>query len=974
VWVLQREDSPTDLQTTKAKPTDSAVGGDGEYVGGRLSGQALEEGTQNSAAKVMGAATEQVVKQQGSRQSVVSASQAATDEPGEKPEIEGRTNGTLTVEDLGSKLAAAIEQEKLTVEEAFDAIAQHYGEMSLFDFAAAIVRVKMCDDFMMVRNLFEMLRSSDSVGAGIASKDKWCSVLGKVCASRVNLETESETSIDMAKGDAHLEEHSYEGDDTGRGRLYRSPEERKSRTLCHFSVALAVQCKDSLMGIDFFAQDKTDFPASDLQAIVREWQLDLSATDVDNLVSELSPTETRVSKSNWDLALAREVAGGQSLIKILTGVASAMLWDVRTPYTTFLSKVESQLDQHAKATLAPQCISKIDLVELNDTWQFCLSEKELDLWFRYLDSSHTGRIPLQSWLRSLQPFYAAINAMSQCLHRLHAQMEHTDPASSSSFFDLFDRNKNGELTPEELMTHLKDTFKSEVLEPDEQCHETHMSIFHQHLTYFTDGSDNDPAIINPSFWSAGFDLIECSASMFKSEKNYSKIFDESKRAIAIEQVAALALSRKENVLQVLTKLGTEDKVDVRKILGIDSDTSIGVQWQLLRRFGEAAPQIDAHMSGSSCLEFLQDVASAVVTLRDKMAVRGASLLGVLLASHKISIEVAFDAFRANQEHITFSRFREIMRRLAPDFGAESPRIESLFLSMCDLTHENSKDQPHVCKAELEKVLKKTAGRLSNKHLERVLMQTSSSDQHESEKDGMTGGERQRLRDVFFDSKSDENLAGVDKSDRLEQNSLFINNKQLRRSLSKMGVFVINDVLEDREPVINKRETEKPRVNRRRGRRGDWNSKLGEDKSEDLRNAVTLWKFEREVERSRLSSTFEQMKLHSVFADALCDEIQPEKGMCTPLALHQLQSTHLLSWLLSLGEKRLKELLGRTYDLKRGDIVDKVASGILQFYTRQGSQTNMSMNSKYSTWAGTFGSKLRKGRFGKLGKISDRIRV
>jgi hypothetical protein len=971
--VLQREHIPADLQTKNAKPTDSAAGGDGEYVGGSFSGQELEEGTQNSTAKVVDAATEQVVKQQGSRQSVVSASQAATDEPGENPEIEGRTNGTLTVEDLASRLAAAIEQEKLTVEEAFDAIAQHYGEMSLFDLAAAIARVNMCGDFMTVEKLFERFRSSDSVGAGIASKAKWCSVLGKVCESRVNLETESETSIDMAKGDADLEEHSYEAFDTGRGRLYRSPEERKSRTLCHFSVALAVQCKDSLMGIDFFAKDKIDFPASDLHAIVREWQLDLSATDVDSLVSELFPTETRVSKSNWDPALAREVAGGQSLIKILTGVASAMLWDVRTPYNTFLSKVESQLDRHAKATLVPQCISKIDLVELNDTWQFCLSEKELDLWFRYLDSSHTGRIPLQSWLRSLQPFYAAINAMSQCLHRLNARMEHTDPASSS-FFDLFDRNKNGELTPEELMTYLKDTFKSEVQEPDEQCHETHMSIFHQHLTYFTDGSDNDPAIVHPSYWSAGFDLIECSASMFKSEKNYSKIFDEYKRAIAIEQVAALALSRNENVLQVLTKLGTEDKVDVRKFLGIDSDTSVGVQWQLLRRFGEAAPQIDAHVPGFSCPEFLQDVASAVVTLRNKMAVRGASLLGVLLASHKISIEVAFDAFRANQEHITFSRFREIMRRLAPDFGAESPRIESLFLSLCDLTHENSKDKPHVCKAELEKVLKKTAGRLSNKHLERVLMQTSSSDQQESEKDGMTGGERQRLRDVFFDSKSDEHPAGVDKSDRLEQNSLFINNKQLRRSLSKLGVFVINEVLEDGEPVIKKRETEKLRVNRRRFRRGDWNSKLGEDRSEDLRNAVTLWKFEREVERSRLSSTFEKMKLHSVFADALCDEMQPEKGMCTPLALHQLQSTHLMSWMLSLGEKRLKELLGRTYDLKRGDIVEKVASGILQFHTRQGSQTNMSMNSKYSTWAGTFGSKLRKGRFGKLGRISDKIGV
>jgi hypothetical protein len=36
---------------------------------------------------------------------------------------------------------------------------------------------------------------------------------------------------------------------------------------------------------------------------------------------------------------------------------------------------------------------------------------------------------------------------------------------------------------------------------------------------------------------------------------------------------------------------------------------------------------------------------------------------------------------------------------------------------------------------------------------------------------------------------------------------------------------------------------------------------------------TLWNLEREVERSRLSSTFEQIKLHEIFADALCDEMQ-----------------------------------------------------------------------------------------------------
>jgi hypothetical protein len=108
----------------------------------------------------------------------------------------------------------------------------------------------------------------------------------------------------------------------------------------------------------------------------------------------------------------------------------------------------------------------------------------------------------------------------------------------------------------------------------------------------------------------------------------------------------------------------------------------------------------------------------------------------------------------------------------------------------------------------------------------------------------------------------------------------------------------------------------------RGRRGDWaREKASEDRMEDLRNVETLWNFEKEVERSRLSSTFQQIKLHEIFGDTLCDDMQPQKGICTPLALEQLQSEHLMSWMLSLGKERLTELLGRTYDLKRGEIIE-----------------------------------------------------
>ena len=144
-------------------------------------------------------------------------------------------------------------------------------------------------------------------------------------------------NIRLGAGPMIRENHQSEEDGS---RHYRSPKERRSRTLSHFAVALAVQCGDSLKDVqDLFAKDKTDFPASDLYAIVREWQIDLSGTDVDNLVVELSRsgsrvsdtpvTETRISRGSWNAALAGMDLKRESLIRILTVVASAMLWDVR---------------------------------------------------------------------------------------------------------------------------------------------------------------------------------------------------------------------------------------------------------------------------------------------------------------------------------------------------------------------------------------------------------------------------------------------------------------------------------------------------------------------------------------------------------------------------------------------------------------------------------------------------------------------
>jgi hypothetical protein len=165
---------------------------------------------------------------------------------------------------------------------------------------------------------------------------------------------------------------------------------------------------------------------------------------------------------------------------------------------------------------------------------------------------------------------------------------------------------------------------------------------------------------------------------------------------------------------------------------------------------------------------------------------------------------------------------------------------------------------------------------------------------------------------------------------------------LTLSLTRLQVFTKKgDVFEPTKGQEKKTDAGKTSVNRRRGRgkRGDWSDEKHDDQR-DLRGSVTLWKFEKELERSRLSSTFEQLKLHKLFGNALCDEMQPEKGLCTPLAMHQLQSPHLMSWLLSLGEERLKELLSRMYDLKKGDVVDRMVANVLQFQVKNTSQTDM----------------------------------
>ena len=121
--------------------------------------------------------------------------------------------------------------------------------------------------------------------------------------------------------------------------FHRTSEERRARTLRVFAVALSVQCRDALSNQDFFDDQKADFPVEELDAMAREWQLDLSPKDVRGLVDYLKkPTDERICKDSWKAAIDAEKQTETSLIRILTVVLSAFVWDIRTVSSAFPSK------------------------------------------------------------------------------------------------------------------------------------------------------------------------------------------------------------------------------------------------------------------------------------------------------------------------------------------------------------------------------------------------------------------------------------------------------------------------------------------------------------------------------------------------------------------------------------------------------------------------------------------------------------
>jgi hypothetical protein len=117
-----------------------------------------------------------------------------------------------------------------------------------------------------------------------------------------------------------------------------------------------------------------------LEAMVRVWQLDLSAQDMHDLISELSPNGNSISRKLWQNAIVSEQTARDCLVRVLTIVASALLWDVRTVHDSFPSKTS----EGVHASDIPNFISKMDLTETNDSWQVTIYICQIKLTVTFL--------------------------------------------------------------------------------------------------------------------------------------------------------------------------------------------------------------------------------------------------------------------------------------------------------------------------------------------------------------------------------------------------------------------------------------------------------------------------------------------------------------------------------------------------------------------------------------------------------------
>lgn len=708
---------------------------------------------------------------------------------------------------LIGKLVRAMEEDGVTNEEAFSASACSHGGLSLFDLQAVVVRARIKTTRGEVE---ELHRTMDTRGCGRVSREEWSQSLAirESSAAAVSQDdAPSVLSVDLgAQGD---------------GKVERTREQRLSRCVWVLAVALKMQCWEQLQACALLDDSKHEFPHTDLALVVEAGALDVSfedlvlvpssishtpsacsgfsPTDTDFahaslqniLVEHLSPQGTQVSRERWKAALKAEEQDVQSILRVMNLVASSLQWDVRTIYNAFPSKAASP-EEGGTRSLLTDFVTRGDLVDMNDSWQFCLSNAEIDRWLRYMDSAHSGKIRASSWVAALAPFYAAITAMSCCLHGLVS----SGNTSADALFASFDEDKDGKLTPQELI----DSIASKL--PNHNYPIDHVRVFHKHLTYFTSESE-DPSVF-PCHWQAAFDLIRCDVVSQMGQVPYHELLVNVRSAIASEQLAALSLrvgyDNSASVLEMLHAVPNSDSANEPALLKlIDSNAALeDLQWELMSKYGpEVMPNLMSVMKDIRPADLRTRVEKAILGVRDKMAVRGTQLLAVLLASHKLSIDVAYVAFAGQHlEGIQFGRFREILRRLAPDFGAASPRIESLFLCLTPDTVERDVRKAEICKEKWQNVLAQEADKLSNKYFRAILLEkgasasasgSQASEQQATDSNALLQGERQRLRDIFFSRNESVHGADAAQENLVNKSRLFISKDQLKLGLARMGV-------------------------------------------------------------------------------------------------------------------------------------------------------------------------------------------
>jgi len=783
---------------------------------------------------------------------------------------------------LARALAVAIANEKMmTGEQVFQAIdVDQDGFLSMLDLQSAWVRFTIDFSSRAREGIEGLHRLLDVRGSGLVCKEDWLKVFAI-------LPLDAHTDAQMTRSSVlqRIEEDFITNDDDclsidlasdlrdAPAAFDRTREERISRSLRVFATALLAQCRaDSLMtDVAFFDDDQKFFLSKDLDSIAHAWRLDISADDLKILKSHLTggASTDSITRDSWDAVLEPEQASILTLMNTLTVVASALWWDVRSVWDAYPLTTVGE-----RKSLVPETISLDDFKDTNDVWQFCLSDEQVALLFQYMDSSNNGRVSRRSWVAAIEPFYAVIVAMCHCsIQQLNSEILSISvpPSSLSEFKSKFQSEHEG-LPSAHIRIFYDHLAKptdggSSSIEPGQWA--AALDLIQTAHTLPVSAGRKYPAILQHSKQEMAAEHVALILMRQCKLHHDALLFD----------LSCLCHGKKKNIFECLdTILGLPPRKDICPD-GLNTENNGAawpeVQWRLLcagsdnitpsvfdlfqeyvdnidEEGGNAGTQERMHeddntektkeggggqrgdnfekgkKSRHALEEFVQQI---IWCLCEREAVRGATLLALLLASHDLSIEDGYGVFcDPKKEIISFHRFEDIFQRLAPSFGINGPRIESLFLALAGVdsvpyvgtfatstplaTLQDAQKrwvevfastvsvlsvkEMHVDKDRWDQKLRNAARSVGNAHFQRVLLskravpnsENQDAEQQQTETDPQQlYGERQRLRDIFFDDKIADSTSGAEvKRNYPPKSRLFINSEQLKKSLAKTGVI------------------------------------------------------------------------------------------------------------------------------------------------------------------------------------------